>query len=214
MAFPRRLLNDEEDIALDLRPHWWFLSGPAALVTVLVVVGVVGLAQDWPGPIKWVVALVLVGGLAWLGVRYARWASTNFVVTTDRLIFRSGVIAKHGIEIPLERVNNVIFNQTIFERILGAGDLLIESAGQSGQQRFADITHPSGVQNEIYRQIEANETRTAERVASAHRSAVPRRDGDATSIPEQIRELSELRDQGIISAEEFETKKRDLLDRM
>ena len=52
-------------------------------------------------------------------VRYAQWFTTNFVITSDRVIFRMGVFAKHGIEIPLERVNNVIFHQSILERMLG-----------------------------------------------------------------------------------------------
>ena len=78
--------------------------------------------------------------------RYLTWATINFVITSDRVIYRSGLIAKHGIEIPLERVNNVSFRQGIFERMIGAGDLLIESGGEDGQQRFTDIRDPERVQ--------------------------------------------------------------------
>ena len=69
------------------------------------------------------------------------------------------MLAKTGIEIPLERINTVFFNQSIFERMLGAGDLAIESGGETGKQTFSDIRRPSLVQNEIYRQMEANNTR-------------------------------------------------------
>ncbi len=91
--------------------------------------------------------------------RYLTWATTNFVITSDRVIYRSGIIAKNGIEIPLERVNNVWFSQGIFERIIGAGDLLIESGGEDGKQRFTDIREPERVQNLIHAQMEVNKTK-------------------------------------------------------
>ena len=150
----------------------------------------------------------------WFGLRYARWITTNFVVTTDRLIYRHGVLAKHGIEIPLDRVNTVFFRQSVFERMVGSGDLVIESAGEMGRQAFSNVRHPSAVQNEIYRQIEANENRKYDRVGhsvAASNVAGDERDG---SIPAQIRELDELRRQGLLTDAEFAAKKQQLLDRM
>ena len=105
--------------------------------------------------------ILLVGTAIWTVVRYLKWLTTNFVITSNRLIFRQGVIAKSGVEIPLERVNNVNFNQSIFERMLGAGDLLIESGGEDGQQRFTDIRRPAQVQNLIHAQMEGHFQRRA-----------------------------------------------------
>ena len=107
------------------------------------------------------------------------------------------------------------------ERIIGAGDLLIESAGESGQSRFGNVRKPEAVQNEIYRQIDDRRhgPRTAPPpmapppVAAAEAgpaSAAPAQDEIAT----KIRELDALRRQGLVSDEEFEAKRRDLLDRM
>jgi len=204
VPFPRKLLNDHEDIILDLRPHWWFLSGPIAAVVLTVAltifVAAIGAASAVP-----IAALVLVlGALVWLLVRFARWTTTNFVVTTDRLVFRTGVLSKHGREIPLERVNDITFHASLFERMIGAGDLVIESAGERGQQMFTDIPHPMKVQNEVYRQIEAAQQRDADRMAG-------RRE---LSVPEQLEKLDELRQRGVISQAEFDTKKSQLLDRM
>ena len=99
-----------------------------------IVLGIVVAAVDADSWLKWL-ALILIGASAvWLLVRYLRWGTTNFVITSDRVIFRHGVIAKSGIEIPLERVNSVHFDQGVFERMIGAGDLLIESGAESGQQ--------------------------------------------------------------------------------
>jgi uncharacterized membrane protein YdbT with pleckstrin-like domain len=90
--------------------------------------------------------------------------TTNFVVTSDRVIYRSGVLRKRSIEIPLDRINTVVSNQGVFERMIGAGDIEIESAGQT-PSRFRDIRKPAIVQAEIYKQSEANENRKFDRVS-------------------------------------------------
>ena len=81
--------------------------------------------------------------------------TTHFVVTSDRVIFREGVLRRRGIEIPLGRVNNVLFEQSIFERVIGAGDLMMESGGERGQQTFSDVRNPDRVQNVIHARIDA-----------------------------------------------------------
>ena len=204
MTFPHKLLNEGEEVVLDLRPHWWFMSGPAS--TVLVAAGATIAAAALGAADAVVAGLLVVTALAllWLLGRWMRWRTTNMVVTSDRLIYRIGVVAKRGIEIPLERVNNIAFHQSVFERMLGAGDLLIESAGEGGQQRFSNIGHPSRVQNQIYREMERAAARDADRMAG-------RRE---LSIPEQLEKLDELRQRGVISQAEFDAKKTQLLDRM
>jgi uncharacterized membrane protein YdbT with pleckstrin-like domain len=209
VPFPSKLLNDGEDIVLDLHPHWWFFAPPLIALIASLVLGGLVLTTD----IGWLqipVGVLVLGLLLWFGVRYSRWITTNFVVTTDRLIYRHGVLAKHGIEIPLDRVNTVFFRQSIFERIVRSGDLVIESASETGRQAFSNVRSPSAVQNEIYRQIEANENRKFDRVGESIGAAEDRE----ASIPQQIRELDDLRKQGLVSEEEFAAKKRDLLDRM
>jgi uncharacterized membrane protein YdbT with pleckstrin-like domain len=203
MPFPQKLLNDNEDVVLDLRPHWWTLSRPvAAVVGSLVLLGVLWkFTGGWGGVAGAVLTIV---ALVYFAVRYAKWTTTNFVVTTDRLVYRIGVVSKRGKEIPLERVNDIAFTQSIFERIIGAGDLSIESAGARSRETFEDIPHPSAVQNEIYRQMEASAARHADRLAG-------RRE---LSVPEQLEKLDELRQRGVITQAEFDAKKAQLLERM
>ena len=212
MAFDRKLLHEHEELVLDLRPHWWFMAWPtlalagSAVLGLLLVIGG-GDSTVWDG-LKYLAVLGIVVSLGWFAVRYARWITTNFVVTSDRLIYRSGLIAKQGIEIPLERVNTVFFNQGVFERMLGAGDLSIESGGETGKQNFRDIRRPSAVQNEIYKQMELNNTRM---YGGMGHQAAP---APAANIPEQIAQLDALRAQGAISQAEFDAKKAELLGRM
>ena len=217
MPYPQDALHPSEDLILDLHPHWWFFAKSAVAGVVAVLLALFVLAQGWDWA-KIPVALFLLGTLGWFVERYIRWISTHFVLTSDRVIYRSGVVAKRGIEIPLERINTIFFNQRIFERMLGLGDLEIESASKDGAQRFDDIKNPGAVQNEIYQQMESNEVKQANRIsgainfASAAQAASP--PAGAANIPEQIAALAALRDQGHITPAEFEAKKAELLGRM
>lgn len=202
MAFPRKLLNETEEIVLDLNPHWWFMVKQTGLLIVALILGAVALAVDAHGVLQILAGLLIIGALVWWGVRYMDWRTTNFVVTSDRLIYRHGVLSKQGIEIPLERVNNVLFSQRLFERMLGAGDLVIESAGESGRQAFSDVRKPSAVQNEIYRQIESNENRKFDRIGTG---------GGTASVADELAKLDDLRSRGVISEEEFAAQKARLL---
>jgi len=164
------------------------------------------LVSRWEGPSLAIAGLLVLASLVWVGVVYATWVTTHFVVTTDRLIYRHGVLSKHGVEIPLERVNTVFFSQSILERMVGSGDLVIESAGEMGRQSFSNVRKPSAIQNEIYKQMEANENRKFDRIGA--------RPAAAESIPDQIAQLDQLRQQGALTQAEFDTKKQQLLDKM
>jgi membrane protein YdbS with pleckstrin-like domain len=206
MPFPKRLLLDGETVALDLRPHWWYFAGPlSAGIPVVVLLVVTWRAENdlvHTGGL-WATAAAALAWAVWLGARLISWQTTHFLVTSDRLVFRSGILAKHTRDIPLEKVNDLASSQTFFERMIGAGDLLIESAGERGQEKFSDIPHPDAVQQEIYRQMEVNQNRMMG-------GGPPRQQ----SVTDQIAALADLRDRGAISPAEYEAKKAQLLDRL
>ncbi len=204
MAYPKKLLNDHETVALDVHPHWWYFAKAAAAVVASVVIGIIalvaldGTASDIVG---WLAVALIVVSAMWLIARYLKWVSINFVVTSDRVIYRSGIFAKSGIEIPLDRVNNVIFGQSFIERLLGAGNLLIESGGETGQQRFTDVRQPDRVQMII------NAQKSALRQAPAAAGAA----AQPTDVASQHEKLEGLLVRGTITQEEFEDQKRQIL---
>jgi len=207
MPYPKKNLNSNETIALDMHPHWWYFAQPAAALVGSIIIGIVvawkvdsGTARD---AASIAVYVLLVITALWLIGRFLKWLTTNFVITSQRIIFRQGVFAKSGIEIPLERVNNVNFNQGIFERILGAGDLLIESGGEDGQQRFTDIRHPDKVQNLVHAQVE---TLVQQRAGYVGQSKVA-----GTDVADQLERLEGLLQRGTITPEEFAAQKAKLL---
>lgn len=216
MGFDTKLLNENEEVLLDLRPHWWFVTPQVALVLAAVIVTAIAAALGAPTIVIYLFAAVIVGSLINLAWRWMNWSGINFVITSDRLIFRTGVVAKHGIEIPLERINTVFFSQSLFERLVGSGDLTVESAGEGGQQNFDNVRRPKLIQQEIYRAMELNKSKEFTAMAEAHAAAAaPAAQAErALSIPEQIEQLDQLRLRGVITETEFQTKKAQLLDRM
>lgn len=196
-------LNENEELILDIHPHWWYFAQSGGAVLVSVVAWAVGAARIDGGFWEWLPkSLGVVAALAfvWLGWEYLQWRFTNFAITNARVIYQQGLISKKGVEIPLDRVNNVNFNQTIIERILGAGDLLIESGGQDGQQRFTDIQRPQEVKkillNHVQRRIDL-------RAGIAH--------SGSSDVATQLEKLEGLLQRGSLTRDEFDREKRRLL---
>lgn len=166
MGFPDRLLVDDEVVAEHLHPHWITLV-PAVLVFLLTCAGFGALVAVVPhggahGPVLVAVGVVAAVVLAWWVVRPAlRWRTTHYVLTTERVILRTGVLSHSGRDIALSRINDVGFERTLWDRMVGAGTLFIESAGEQGQQRLEDVPHSDEVQQLLNRLIEAEERRRA-----------------------------------------------------
>lgn len=213
MAYPREMLNEDEEIVFDRHPHWSYMLGSIVMilsgVLVLIAIAAIDWHYAWVGLL--IVALFLLGSVG----RYLRWQTTEFVLTSSRIVTRQGILSKHGLEIPLDRVMNIAYHQAIWERILGTGDLVIESAGEDGRQLFADVAKPAAVQNLIYKLSERDQ----------RMSNTPLGDGlggrgggihneSRLSVPEQIEKLAELRSAGSLTDEEFRLAKQQLLEDM
>jgi uncharacterized membrane protein YdbT with pleckstrin-like domain len=188
---------------------------------IAVLIGGAVLKQVDVDIVRIVAGLAIIGTLLWLAERYIRWVSTHFILTSDRIVYREGIIAKHGIEFPLQRINTIFFSQRMFERILGLGDLRVESASETGAQIFEDIKSPAKVQHEIYAQMELNENRglnkLGDQITAANHAAAPAPAPPAEprqSVADQIAELHQLHEQGAVTDAEFEAKKAELLGRM
>jgi uncharacterized membrane protein YdbT with pleckstrin-like domain len=224
MPYPKNLINEGENLALDLRPHWWYFSKHilTGIPLFILIVIIFGIDDDTVQQVAgFIVAALAIAWAVWLFVKFLQWTRTYFVVTDQRVVYRTGVFARHGVEIPLERINNLNFHQGIFERMIGAGDLDIQSAGDEGTTVFENVRHPDGVQQEIYRQMEADAKRDAGRGADAIGDAVAKavaqqgpRSGGGDDTASKIEQLARLRDDGHITAAEFEQKKAELLSKM
>jgi uncharacterized membrane protein YdbT with pleckstrin-like domain len=159
MAYPRRLLGEGESIVHELHPHWKELVFPIVLVPVLA--GVASFLyfsvpdNKAQAPLRWAVIVIAALLLVFGTVRpYLRWRTTSYILTTDRIITRTGILSRTGRDIPLSRVNDVSFHHNIFERLLRCGTLTVESAGERGQLVLRDVPKVEYVQRELYRLVD------------------------------------------------------------
>jgi hypothetical protein len=154
MPLPRKLLNDDEELLAEMRPHWAFYGGPlaaAALTGAAVLALVIGLKPpswaDYP-----LIAIVAVPTL-WLAGRLIKWRSYTLALTSTRILLRQGVFGRDTVQLRLQRITEVNIAQTLPERILGTGRLVIDVQGEDDSLILHDVRKPAVVQRVINSQI-------------------------------------------------------------
>jgi membrane protein YdbS with pleckstrin-like domain len=204
VRYPERLLSEDEEILLLFRPHWKVLLPALAAAMLLAAAGGAAVAALDP-PWQWVALGTAIA--IWLlasGPSVLRWWFTAYVLTTERIVVRRGMIARTGVEIPLEQVTNVLFSQSVVERLLGYGDVVLEAAGSQGRSELHDIPDPEGFQHDVY---------TARGARMQHQRGGGVDPGGGTDPVSALERLADLRERGHLTDEEFAAEKRRLLGR-
>ena len=203
MAYPRRLLTDGEEVVREFRPHWRLLVIPVLWVLLgLAVVVVTWNNAPENGAFDWIVTgAVVVAALRLAFYPFISWWFTSYVLTNERLIRRSGVLSRAGLEIQLESINDVRFTQYVFERVLRSGDVVVESAGEKGQSTFADIPEPEDFHSLVYK---VREVRS--------RDLADGRGVEGSDGVSKLERLGRLLKEGLITQEDYDSKKQGFLD--
>ena len=157
MGYPTRLLSEGERIDLELRPHWKALVLP--VIVLLVTCGAAGFLltvspspSKTTGEVSWIaIGVVALALIVYFVVRpWTHWLFSNYVITNRRLIIRLGFVHRVGRDLPLEKINDVSFrHDSLLDRMLGCGTLVVESAGEHGQVLLNDIPRVEETQREI-----------------------------------------------------------------
>lgn len=168
MAYPQKLLSDGETVAFEMRPHWRALVFPVAVLLAVIVGFIVlwNLVGDWfagDGAVssvaQWVVVIVGLFILAVFVVRpFLYWITTQYVFTNRRIIVRSGLVSRHGRDMPLSKVNNVSFDVSVPGRLLNYGTLTIDSASDEALI-IDDVPNVEQIQREVNRLHEEDDLR-------------------------------------------------------
>ena len=199
-------LTDGERRVLTLRPHWVGVLWPI-MWTVAVIVGLgtalVNIPNSWPWYVPWLVFGLGVLILVWYPLRrVVAWVSSEYVLTNERLIHRSGWLTRRSIEIPLNQIADVIFSQRLLQRLVKVGDVMVESTGATGFARLGSIERPQEVHRAIYDLLER---------VRAHGNGTVAQGADPIA---QIERLAALRERGVITDEEFESTRHRLLKKL
>ncbi|MGH3289444.1 MAG: PH domain-containing protein [Streptosporangiaceae bacterium] len=159
MARDSSLAAGEQPV-LFLHPHWKTLIRPVLVAVLVVAIALVAEVLISSAVARGAVGIVAVLFLmVWLIVPVLRWRTTIYELTTKRLRTRFGIVTRKGRDIPLTRINDVSFEKGLLDRLLGAGRLVVESAGEHGQIVLRDIPHVEHVQSTLFRLVEDEQRR-------------------------------------------------------
>ena len=151
--------SHDEVLVLDLHPHWWRFVKPVVVIiaTLAALTNTHRIPNDFLKDLALIIAQVLaVLAVLNLALQTLKWYRTHFVLTSQRVIFQSGVIARTRIDISLHKINVVNFHQNIFERLINAGDIIIEAGTEEGVETIIGVRDPQNVQAYIHEWMRRN----------------------------------------------------------
>jgi uncharacterized membrane protein YdbT with pleckstrin-like domain len=165
VPYPDKLLAADEEVVLHLHPHWRKLVRPVLVFLIASAAGGFGAGYLSVPAARWAVAgLAAVAVLVFTVWPVLRWASTHFILTTHRVLIRTGVLSRSGRDVPLGRITDVSFRHSLVERMLRSGTLMVESPGERGPLVLADVPRVEEVQGTLYQLIEEDSVRRARAV--------------------------------------------------
>jgi uncharacterized membrane protein YdbT with pleckstrin-like domain len=212
-----------EKMVLASNPHWFFfwkqVAAGIGLLLLLLLLWTV--EADWVDTaIGWITLAAFVVLVVNTIYEFIQWQTTRFAITDQRVAYQSGIFRRRGVSIPLNRINNVNFEQSFIARMLNNGVVTIESAGQTGDSVFENIPNPEQVRALIFAGVEADEQRDSDRDAAALAKAIRDQPGTPSGAPappsatDRLAALDDLKAQGLIDDSEYATKRQQILDEL
>jgi hypothetical protein len=229
-------LIPNETVLFESHKHWVApIRASLVAIGLILVAGLLGIIKPsgdgflgWIGSVLGLIqgALVIAGGV-WIAYNIVLWRTAQFAVTNLRVLRYEGLIRRRTSETLLSSVTDVRVVVGLLGRQLGYGDIrVVTGAGEAAADSFTSITKPLEFRNAMMARrmaaegaVDAPASVAAPRVVAATPAATPAAPDPAAVVgtadaAAAIRQLGELRDQGLISDEEFEAKKRELLARI
>jgi uncharacterized membrane protein YdbT with pleckstrin-like domain len=174
-----------EEMVMITHPHWITLAVPAVITIAGLVVGF------FIHPIAGLVALFGFG-LYFLYKVLERqrnlWAVTNL-----RVIDEFGVFSNNAKESPLDKINNVSYHQSLAGRILGFGEVQIQTAAEVGATTYKMVTKPAGLKDAITRMKEEGKDWVIRRQAEELAGAISAGQKAKADVAAEIEKLYDLK---------------------
>jgi uncharacterized membrane protein YdbT with pleckstrin-like domain len=207
----RSKLKKDEKLLIVIHQHWIKLLLPI-LAWLLIVILLFLFLQDH---LEIVLITALVTALYPLYL-YLEWNNNLWAVTNMRVIDESGFLSRYSKESPLDKINNVEYDQSLWGRMMGYGDVEIQTAAEMGDTNYKMIHYPKLLKDTIthaqeeYKNAQINNQ--AQQLASAIRQNMPAPTSNISTATE-IDKLFQLLQKGAITQEEYNMEKNKLLGR-
>jgi len=206
----RSKLKTDEKLLLIIRRHWIKLALPFLAWLVLTIALLWWLHNG-------IAFIIILGTAIYPALEYINWKYNLWAVTNMRVVDESGYFTRYSKESPLDKINNVEYDQTLWGRIFGYGDVDIQTAAELGETKYQLIHHPkllkdtiTHAQEEYKRmQISSQATQLAQAIAAQRPSiAAPI---SQQMIADELQKLFDLLQKGAITHEEYVAQKNKLI---
>ncbi len=207
----RTPLQKGEKVLLVTYSSWTSLIGPSLIALIGIAAAIFVVAQYG---FVWGWLLAVLGIVYWL-IRYYSWKVNIWVVTNFRVIDEAGLLSHYAKESPLDKINNVSYDQSVGGRLFNYGHVEIQTAAEVGATDYYNVNHPKRLKDTItaaqadYKSWQYGNQAAQMAAAIDARNVGPRT--DAPQIAVELEKLFELKMKGAISAEEYERAKSRLL---
>ena len=207
----RTNLKKDEKLLLITRQHWIKLALPVCAWLLLVILLLI---------LKWFIfstgfLIVLIAAI-YPAYEYINWKYNLWAVTNIRVVDESGFFSRHSKESPLDKINNVEYAQSIWGRMLGYGDVDIQTAAEMGETTYNLIHAPKLLKDTITHAQEEYKKMQIGNQASQLAEAIARTNpGTAAAstqmIADELHKLFDLLQKGAITNEEYIAQKNKLM---
>lgn len=210
----RTPLQKGEKILLVTYSSWITLVGPVfiallAIAAAVVIVIRAGSAWGW---------LAAVLGIGYWFIKYYSWKVNIWVVTNFRVIDETGLLSHFAKESPLDKINNVSYDQSIWGRLFNYGHVEIQTAAEVGATDYFNVQHPKRLKDTITAAQSEHQTWQYGNQAAQMAAALDARNGGAPKgatapqVAAELEKLFELKMKGAITEEEYLRAKDRLLN--
>ena len=213
MGYVQGLLGENERIVLIRHRHWivWrvTLLVSVLMAIVIVVASVVAatvLPPDITGVARYLPFALLIVPVVWFLPTYIHWSAEQYIVTNRRIIQLEGVINKHTIDSSLDKINDVVLDQSFWGRLLGYGDLEILTGSDIGLNKLRQIQDPLKFKKAM---LDAKEEL---RQLGAEPNPAPAARGPEQTLSESLQELADAHKQGLITDAEYQARRAKMIE--
>ena len=201
----RTELKKDENVVLVIRPHWLITVWPAIETVIGIMLGI------YLGGYGYLIPIALI---CYLLFKIIQRNNNLWAVTNLRIIDEDGVFSVNSKESPLDKINNVTYNQSLWGRIFDFGNVQIQTAAEIGSTTYYMVEKPKKLKDTITTMQEEYKRSQilsqAKEFASAISSGSQKQSG--RDISAELEKLYELKQKGVISEEEFNMGKKKILE--
>jgi uncharacterized membrane protein YdbT with pleckstrin-like domain len=201
----RTTLKKDEKIILLIRPHWIQLTWPVLSTIAAVAAGIL------IGRYGYIIPIVFI---CYAGYKIIQRNKNLWAVTNLRVIDEDGVFSHNSKESPLDKINNVTYNQTIWGRIFGFGNVQIQTAAEIGATTYCNVEKPKELKDTItLMQEEYKKSQIYDQAQELAKAIVSESKNTArTNAADEVEKLFDLKQKGILTEEEYNLRKKKLLE--